>query len=180
MSSLITKLEQMTPEELAKVEALINNIGERKSGVTHHKRKRRGSGGKRRKEEVVDEQPEDEDDRPQRRRGGRRQGGFDIDEHRQSRRQGHTKRAGDKLARVEPMNITGRRPNKFLKSEFVNLYKSDTKIDKLLRGKNKPTKRGPTRLITVKCSSCGTKCKVAPQVINDDGRFRCDDCVAEL
>lgn len=179
MSNLITKLESLTDEELAKVESLINRLGNKNEDNPPEKkrRQRRGGGGKKR-EEV--EEPEEDDDygRSRRKSGRRRERDFDIREHRQGRRGGRgSERAGTKLARVEPMDLSGRRPNLFKERGFDKLHKTDTKIDKLLIGNNQRTRREESRLITVRCVDCDKKCKVSPQVINDDGRYRCDNCV---
>jgi hypothetical protein len=70
------------------------------------------------------------------------------------------------------------RPNLFEKMPEFNSHKSDTKIDKKLWGKNKPTPRRPkSERMEIKCSCCPKMCKVLPQEIMPGSPYRCNDCI---
>jgi hypothetical protein len=95
------------------------------------------------------------------------------------RRSDRRNKAGGSPCRVEPISVSGERPNLFLQSKLKNKHKADSAIDKKLLGNNEVTEREDTRLIEVECADCHYIFDVSPKVIfKEDGEIRyvCDDC----
>lgn len=100
---------------------------------------------------------------------------------RRGQRGGQTKGKKTKLCVTERIQLDGN--NQFLKMREHKIKSGDLSPgdDKLLIGKNRPTERGPTRLLKVRCSGCGRKKLVAPHLVytDDDGdiMYTCDSCI---
>lgn len=67
--------------------------------------------------------------------------------------------------------------NKFLEMPEINMYKSDSKIDKKL-SQYPPTPRNrPFRYIDVKCRVCGKIESVNPKILPESAeRYKCNKC----
>jgi hypothetical protein len=83
--------------------------------------------------------------------------------------------------RIEPINLRAKRKNQFIELGLQNECKADIDIDKKLVGKNTPTKRGKTRLITIDCRVCGREYTISPSLVlrTDEGyTYTCDKCLS--
>ena len=85
-----------------------------------------------------------------------------------------------KLCSTQAINLSGE--NRFLKMSDRFGAKNDIEIDRKLSGKNKPTERGETRLIQVRCQGCRKKKMVSPIMLKNDEDtgdivYTCDGCL---
>src|SRR5690606_10313529 len=89
-------------------------------------------------------------------------------------------RSKGRQARVEPVDLSGNRPNRFIKMDAYNAERGDTKIDAILNKGRRPTKRRDAAgMIEVECTRCSDIWEVPSTFVyrDDDGiNFICDAC----
>lgn len=95
----------------------------------------------------------------------------------------NTKNQSGGACRVESLDISGNRKNRFLEMAAFNQEKADTKIDKLLRKGREPIVRATRKQALVngvECSKCNNLFNDVPAAYcykDDEGiRFVCQEC----
>lgn len=202
MSDIENTLNNLSPEEIAVLKTLVSKLAstdakeptdEQPEKETKRRKQRRfpkSKGVKQQKNRPVnnrhnqpkprkdkvdmyDVDEEDEDDSPEEeltRRLNRVKG----------RKPNPNQGKKSKLCSTQRIDLTGE--NKFLKMSDRFGAKNDIEIDRKLSGKNKPTERGETRLIQVRCQGCRKKKMVSPIMLKNDEDtgdivYTCDDCL---
>ncbi len=161
-------LNQLSVEDLQKVQSYIEELVSEKLGVPE-------------KIETKEDQPEQPHNQHQSSKPLRKRNKPSSERKQKQPWEKRSSKPGETLARTEPLNISGDRPNLFLNMKEYNEHKDDVDIDKKLAGNNVLTTRDrDPGIVEVECKECNNIFEVHASVVQWEGKtpnFTCDRCL---